>query len=796
MLKNYLKIALRNLVRNKVSAFINIGGLAVGMAVAMLIGLWIYDELSFNKYHQNYEHIARVYRQETWRGERGTGTSMQIPVGTELRSVYANDFTYVVTSSWPKKHILDAEAANKAFSQSGLYLQPEGPEMLTLKMRQGSRSGLKDPHAILISETLAQKFFGDANPMGKILKINNQMAVKVTGVYEDLPANSEFKDISFMAPWDLLLASDEYLRSLQNNWESIDCQILVQIAPNTTFAQVESKIKDVLLRHLSGDYAAAKPALILHPMRQWHLYSKFKDGPVATIVTSDELKFVWFYGIIGAFVLTLACINFMNLSTARSQKRAKEVGIRKTMGSLRAQLVGQFLSESLVVASFAFGLALVLVQLILPWFNNVAGKEIKLLGANLSFWLAGLGFTLFTGLLAGSYPALYLSSFHPIKALKGTLRVSHFALLPRKVLVVVQFSVSIALIIGTVIVYRQIQYTKDRPVGYTRNGLLLLEKTSPDFYNKSKVLSSELRNTGVVYEVAEAASPVTGLRHSNNGFDWKDKDPAMYASFATETVTPAYGRTVGWQFVQGQDFFSGLASDSLGFVINESAAKFMGLKQPVGEFVRWDPGWRKATTFKIIGIVKDMVTESPFEPVKPTIFYLQDDKNWIYVRINPQVNAREALPKIEAVFKKVTPAAPFDYTFADQEYATKFAAEERIGKLAGFFASLAIFISCLGLFGLASFTAEQRTKEIGIRKVLGATAFSLWRLLSKDFVVLVLISLLIAAPAAYYFLAQWLQNYTYRTPIAGWVFVLAGGGALLMALLTVSYQAVKALRSE
>jgi len=483
----------------------------------------------------------------------------------------------------------------------------------------------------------------------------------------------------------------------------------------------------------------------------------------------------------------------MNLSTARSEKRAKEVGIRKAIGSVRKQLISQFFSESLLVAVLAFVLSVALVQLTLPWFNSVADKKISILWSYPLFWLAGIVFTIFTGLLAGSYPALYLSSFDPVKVLKGTFRVGRFASIPRKILVVLQFTVSIMLIIGTIIVYRQIQFTKNRPVGYSRDGLLQVQMSSPDFQGKYDVLRSELKNTGAVAEIAESASPVTSIWSTNKGFAWKGKDVPTETDFGTITITHEYGKTIGWQFLDGRDFSKEFASDSSGIVINEASTKLMGLKNPVGETIKWEGN--KDRSFKILGVIKDMVMESPFMPAYPTMFFISlhgDAMNYIFIKINPLVSTRGALLKIEAVFKKLIPDSPFEYSFVNEEYAKKFAAEERVGKLAGFFALLAIFISCLGLFGLASFVAEQRTKEIGIRKVLGASTFSLWRLLSNEFSRLVFISLLIAVPIAYYFMHNWLQEYQYRAPLSWWIFVAAGVGALAITLLTVSFQAIKA----
>ncbi|HMG91396.1 MAG TPA: FtsX-like permease family protein, partial [Chryseolinea sp.] len=457
-------------------------------------------------------------------------------------------------------------------------------------------------------------------------------------------------------------------------------------------------------------------------------------------------------------------------------------------------LMNQFFSESFLVVGLAFVVALVAVSISLNWFNELAGKQIGMPWMNIYFWLSSFVFILFTGLLAGSYPALYLSSFNAVKVLKGSIRVGRLASVPRKVLVVTQFTVSVTLIIGTIIVHQQIQFAKARPVGYSREGLLMVPMTTPEFYGKHDVLFTELKNTGAVLEMAESSGSPTGIQYENGGFDWNGKDPAFVPQWATVTVTADYGKTLGWQFVSGRDLSRDIASDSAGFIINEAAAKLLGFKNPVGETIRWQNGWRsKYNSFTVIGVTKDMVMKSPYAPPVPSVFFLsKQGTNSINIRINPQTSTAEALPKIEAVFKKIIPSAPFGYRFADQEYALKFAAEERVGKLATVFAVLAILISCLGLFGLASFVAEQRTKEIGIRKVVGASVFNLWKMLSKDFVVLVVISCLIAIPIAYYFLGEWLKNYEYRTEMSWWIFAVTSIAALVITLLTVSYQAVKA----
>ena len=538
------------------------------------------------------------------------------------------------------------------------------------------------------------------------------------------------------------------------------------------------------------EQVARNPQVILHPMSNWHLYP-FQRG----VIDSKPLEMVWLVGTIGLFVLILACINFMNLSTARSEKRAKEVGIRKTIGSMRRQLVYQFYSESFLVILISFVLACLIVNFTLSWFNILAGKEMNIPWRDYYFWLISLGFIFITGVLAGSYPAFYLSSFQPVKVLKGTFRIGWFASVPRKTLVIMQFSVSVALIICTIVVYRQLAVGKDRPVGYSREGLIMLEMKSPDFYGKDEVLNNALLQTGVVSGFSQSMGKVTEVSSGNNGFDWRGRDPRKEESFGTLAVSADHGKTVGWQFLAGNDFTGSPASDSAGVVINEAAAKYIGFKNPVGETITW--AWREQPPrpYKVLGVIKDMVMESPYDPVEPTLFFvkaLNGGVNWINIRVKPEAPMSEALPKIERVFKKIIPAAPFDYKFVDADYAAKFAAEERITGLAGFFAVFAIFISCLGLFGLASFVAEQRTKEIGVRKVLGASVFNLWRLLSKEFIILVTISLFIATPVAYYFMNNWLQDYHYRTDLSWWIFALAGAAAIVITLLTVSFQAIKA----
>jgi putative ABC transport system permease protein len=786
MYKSYIKIGWRNLLKNGSYSIINISGLAVGMAVAMIIGMWLYDELSFDKYHQNYDRIGRIIRTGTLNGVTHTTTFLPYALGDELAGKYGSNFKHVIRS-WPvRDHILTVD--DKIDSYAGGFVDPGAPEMFTFKMLGGTLKGLKDPHSIFISASLSKILFGDQDPIGKQMRIDNTMDVSVTGVYEDLPHNSHFYRTQFFAPWELLVSVNTWMlgQGFKNNF----LDIYVELAPSTDFENVSASIKDAILNNVKDDkeYVAVNPQLFVHPMNKWHLQSEWKNGKLA----GGLLQFVWLFGIVGVFVLLLACINFMNLSTARSERRAKEVGIRKTMGSFRLQLVHQFFSESFLVVLLAFIIALLIVILSLGWFNELAGKQMSLPWLSTYFWGISFAFVFITGLLAGSYPAIYLSSFKPIGVLKGAFRVGRFASMPRKVLVVLQFTVSVTLVIGTIIVYQQIEHAKDRPVGYTREGLLMVEMTSPDYYPQLLTLRDELKRSGVVDEVALSTGPTTEVWSSNGGFRWRDKDPNQQTEFATLAVTHDYGKTVGWQFIEGRDFSTDLASDSSGFVITEGAAKVMNLENPIGEIVHWAPGWRPAQDFKIIGVIKNITMTSPFSDQLPTVYFINNSYNWINIRINASAGLSDALVKIGSVFKKVVPTVPFDYKFADEEYSSKFAAEERIGILASVFSALAIVISCLGLFGLASFVAEQRTKEIGIRKVVGASVFNLWSLLSKDFVILVVIASVIAIPIAYYFLSDWLNNYDYRIGISGWVFFLSTSSAIVITLATVSFQAIRA----
>ena len=781
MIKNYFKIAWRNLVRGKSSSFINISGLSVGMAVAILISLWIYDELQFDKYHSNYDRIAQVMQHQTLNGETRTQPSNPAVMAEEIRRLYGNDFKYVLQSSWNFSHILTY--GNKVFIKRGSYFEPQVTEMLTLKMLRGSRSGLKEMNSILLSESVAFAIFGKEDPLNKTIRVFNEADVKVTGVYEDLPDNTSFRDMQFILTWDLYLSMNPFLKEMDNPWTSNSTQTFAQIADNVDMEIVSRNIRDVKLNKVPAEGKRKKPTVFLHPMRKWHLYSDFKNG----INTGGRIENVWLFGIIGFFVLLLACINFMNLSTARSEKRAKEVGIRKAIGSMRKQLIMQFFTESILMAAIAFVISLLLVVLMLPFFNSVAEKNIIIVWNNPLFWAVGIGFSLVTGVVAGCYPALFLSSFEPVKVLKGTYHAGRYASIPRKILVVLQFAVSIVLIIGTIVVYKQIKLGQDRPIGYNRDGLISHGVTE-EMHKHYETIRTELKSSGAIVDMAESGSPITEVWNTNGGFEWEGKDPNQAVAFPTNPVTYEYGKTIGWKMKEGRDFSREFATDSSAFILNESAVAFMGLKDPVGKIVRWEE-----KPYIIIGVVEDLLVQSPYKPVQPSLFHISKGQLGVsIVRINPAWNANKALDKIQAVLKKHDPASPFKADFVDEQFAKKFGDEKRIGTLAAVFAILAIFISCLGLFGLTAFVAERRVKEIGIRKVLGASIANIWQLLSKDFVILVILSCFIAIPIAFYYMHAWLQKYDYRTTVSWWVFASAAIGGLIITLTTVSFQAIKA----
>ncbi len=779
MFNSYFKIGWRNLLKNKTYSVINISGLAIGMAVAMLIGLWIFDELSFNKEFKNYKRLAAVYFSLTFGGEVITDSGAPPAMGGELKSNHP-EFDEVVLATYENDQIISYE--ENSISRSGLFVEPNFIKIFSMNMLHGGKNALKELHSIVLSQKLANDLVG-SDPIGKMIKYNHDQLM-ITGVFEDFPANSEFGKVELLLPMDYYFKSQPTKNA--DSWEDISYQCFVLLNDKTSMDEANLKIKDMIYEKGSDDMKSLKPKGFLFPVEKWHFHSEFKNEES----TGGKIRFVWMFGIVGSFVLILACINFMNLSTARSERRSKEVGIRKVLGSVRRQLVNQFLGESLLMVLIAFSMAILLVVLSLPWFNDLSDKQMTMPWGNLYFILVSIAFIIITSTLAGSYPALFLSSFNPVKVLKGTFKAGRFAALPRKAMVIFQFTISSALIIGTIVVFQQIQHAKDRPVGFDREGIFHLSVRTEDLAKADyNTLREDLLSTGVVANVAKSDFPITGSMSADASLSWEGKDPANQPLVAINNCSHDFPKTNGFQFIEGRDFSREFSTDSSAVIVNEMFAKMISTESVIGRKINFGYGKEK----EIIGVIKDQIRWTPFSKQSPHLYNLSyNGKGYLTIRLNSQVAVHDALEKVEAVFKKHDPSAPFDYKFQDDDYARLFKDEERIGKIATVFAGLTILLSCLGIFGLAAFAASQRNKEIGIRKVLGATVFNVWKLLSRDFVVLVIISVLLAAPLAFYYSNQWLQQYNYRIEISWWIFAVTGIVALTITLLTVSYQAIKA----
>lgn len=782
MIKNYFKIAWRNLLKNRIYSFINIAGLAAGMAVAMIIGLWIYDEVSINKHFKNYGSLYQVMMHQTFDGKRGSQTALPFPLGEELKNKYP-DFKRVAMCDWGQNHSLVYK--EKKISKMGHYIGEEAIDMFSMKILDGDKNPLHNPYSIVLTDETAKILFGTEDPVGKVIKMDNTVDLKVTAVVAKQPKNSAIT-FAYLVPFQLQETIYDYIKQYhKTNWGNNSWPIYVQLNDNANAKAVNTKIKNVVLSHFTDENTLKSiiPEVFIHPAAKWRLYSDFENG----VNTGGFIRYVRMFGILGLIVLIIACINFMNLSTARSEKRAKEVGVRKAVGSGRRQLIRQFLSESMLISALAFLLALALVAIALPYFNKLTDKEMTMQITNPIFWGIMIAFTVITGLLAGSYPAFYLSSFNPVRVLKGHLKAGKSSSLPRKILVVVQFASSVVLMISTIIIYQQIQHGKNRPIGFNNKGLISVN-WSDDISKNFVALRQELLSTGAVLSICKSNSPPSDIFSNNNGWEWKNSKPVeKTVIFSTIATDYDYTKTLGIKMLAGRDFSRDFA-DSNGVILNEAAVKRMGLKNPVGEQLKWND-----KNMVVVGVVPDIQMESPFRPISPlTIIFNEYWTGFLNIRMNPGMSASKAIAAMKPIFDKYNPAFPFEYQFADEQYARKFNYEELVANLAAIIAVLAIFISCLGLFGLASFTAEQRVKEIGVRKTLGASVFNLWQLLSKDFVLLVLTACAISIPIAWYFMNEWLKNYDYKIAISTGVFVVVVMLAVVITLITVSFQAIKA----
>jgi putative ABC transport system permease protein len=784
MIKNHFLVAWRNLLKSKGFSAINIIGLAVGMAVTLLIALWAINEYSYDRFLPCYQQLYRVKVNFTGQHD---GTTTQDAICLPLADVLRTEIPgvkRVAEANWIGNEASDLMVGDKKLYLNGGAAGSDFWQMFAFPFVKGDpATAFRDPFSIVIDESTAKALFGDKDPINHAIKIDNDKMVKVTGVIKDLPANSSLR-FSFLMPFAFEEQTQDWVKQSRTHWTYNSFQIFVQLDPGVSYAQIAPKIRDLDYQK-SPEMRPGKPAIWLQPYKDWHLYTEYKNGKVA----GGFIDYLHLFMIIGLLVLIIACINFMNLSTARSEKRAREVGVRKALGSQRMDLVIQFLTESVVIAGISSMLAMLLVQLLLPAFNALTGDFIRIPWSSPLFWCCMLGYVLLTGLFAGSRPAFYLSSFNPVKALKGTGTTGRAGSLPRKILVVIQFSSSVALIISTIIVYRQIQYAKDRPTGYDANRLMMTDMSS-DLVKNFTALRQDMIRSRVVEDAATSTSVVTEMQSHCSLDNWPGKTAGDESvNIGSVWVSGSYFKALRMKIVSGRDFADDINADSGGVILNEAAIRRIGLKDPIGRMVTWNCS---GGSVRILGVVKDALMESPYKPVAPAIFYHVDWGNSLLYRLSAHVKTQDALPVLARLFEKYNPAYPYSYKFVDEEYSHKFKLEVLVGKLAGIFACLAILISCLGLFGLAAYVAERRTREIGILKVLGASVTQVWMLLSTDFLLLVAISCTIASPIALYFLRGWLQQYDYRISIGPGVFVLAAAMAVLITLLTVSFQAIKA----
>jgi len=773
MIRNYCRVAWRNLLHNKTLSAINITGLALGMAFALLIGMWVQYEKSFDQFHANGDRIGIFIKHSLFNDEKSTQYATPLPLYALMQHDYPEVKRATRISQSDK---LGIAYGNNKFFKTGIFADPAFLRMFSFPLIEGNiNTALNEVNSIILTQSQARALFGNASAMGQIVKVDN-MEMQVTGVMRDLPSNSTF-DFDFLMPFAIMERESSFVRDANTRWGVNFAWNAIELNPGASMEGLSKKVRDLVNQHDPGHN---NQFLDLQPFTRMHLYNEFKDWKEA----GGRITYIHLFSIIGIFVLLIACINFMNLSTARSEKRAKEVGIRKAIGSGRTQLIGQFLSESVITALIAFVVAIILILMIQPFLSQVGVSHVQFSMQHI--WMA-LGICIATGLLAGSYPAWYLSSFIPVRVLKGAVKTGKNPVTLRRVLVVFQFAISIALIICTTIVFQQIRHAQTRPMGYQPDNLLAVQ-TSAALNKNFAALKQELLATGQLEAVTRTSQPMTANYNKWSDFSWEGKDPKAEISMDVIMGDWDYDKVTGMQLLQGRSFEASHRSDSTGVILNETALKTIGYKDPIGKTIK-----AGAKTLTIIGIIKDMVLYNPYQTAYPlAIIFERDDANAILLRLKKGGDLPKTLNIISPIFEKYNTDQPFVYTFTDQDFARKFEMENQVGSLAASFAMLAILISSMGLFGLAMFMVERRTKEIGIRKVLGASMPQLWVLLSRDFVWLVLLAAVIATPCAFYLMRQWLNHFDYRIGMSWEVFAGAGILSCIIALLTVSSQALKA----
>lgn len=772
MIKNYIKIAFRSLLKNKGYSFLNIFGLAIGITCASLIFLWVEAELSFNQVFEKQDEVYYVPTNQQYEGEWRTFYSTPGP----LAKVLKDEIPGVVRTSKTMSNNLMFAVGDNAISRKGMYADADIFEIFNLSFIEGNKTdAFKNPEAIVITQEIAEQLFGkNTKVLGKTLKIDNTDNYLISGVIENLPENISFP-FTWLVPFERFGANREWTREYGSNF----ADTFVELSPGANFEAIDAQVRKKL-QEKTGDQDVYA---FLHTIKNWHLKSKFEGGKVI----GGRITYVRLFSVIAFIILLIACINFMNLSTARSEKRANEVGVRKAMGSGRSRLMFQFIAEALLMAGIAAIVSVILLFVLLPQFNLLIDKNLVLGLTNPLHISVLLGITLICGLFAGLYPAFYLSSFKPVEVLKGIKATTVSATFIRKGLVVGQFTISIVFIIGTILVYQQIQHVKNRDLGYDKEHLIRMNVTG-NMIENFDVISQDLKSTGIVEHATFSNSQLLSGGNNGSGLEWKGGINTEEVLISFRHVTPEFLQTTNIELIEGRDFKPNSTIDSTNTIITESFAKLMGDDSAIGKIIRRGDG-----NHKVIGVVKDFLYGDMYGSSDPVMFFNnKEEARYLYVKTVAGVKVSTMLSKIEDVMKRNNPAFPFEYAFVDEAFDNKFKSEQLVGKLSQIFAVLAILISCLGLFGLAAYTAEQRRKEIGVRKVLGASVPTIVKLLSKDFLKLVLISILVAAPIAWWLISSWLDNYAYRIEINWWIFVAAGVIAIIIALLTVSFQAVKA----
>ncbi len=772
MLRNYIKAAFRNLWKNKGYSFLNIGGLAIGIACAGLIFLWVENELTFNHYFNNRDNLYKVKDRQTYDGNTFTFDATPGPLAAGIKTEIPG-IKNTARTTWGNSVLFSLK--DKPIYEDGLYVDPPFLTMFQLQFIQGNaQNAFTQLHSLVISETMANKFFGGGNIIGKTLRVDNKEDYAITGLFKDLPKNVSFS-FEWLANFKIYEDQNKWLQA----WGSNGIRTFVETQPNADVNAINKKLYGYIQ---TKQEAAAR--MSIYPMSRWRMYDSFENGKEVP----GRIKYVKLFNVIAWIILIIACINFMNLSTARSEQRAKEVGVRKVMGAGKRKLIGQFIGESVFTSMFALLLAVGIMYISLPAFNLLVEKQLSVDIFNPLHIGSLLTIALICGLIAGSYPAFYLSSFNPIYVFKGIkIKSGGSAGIIRKSLVVIQFSISVILIISTIIIYLQIFHVKDRDLGYNKNNLLYMYMQGK-MKNNYAIIKNDLLASGFVQNTALSNSPILELYSNTGDFSWEGKDPSRSVLITIEGVSQEYMSTMGLHMKEGREFYPGSKIDSSSVIINETLAGIMNKKSLIGSVISGN-----GAKYTVVGVVKDFIYGDMYSPASP-LMLLSDtsNSNILTVRLKAGTLLPATLAKMETIIKNDNPGYPFDYSFVDQDFGKLFKTETLIGQLAEVFSILAIFISCLGLFGLAAYTAEKRSKEIGIRKILGASVQGIAGLLSKDFLLLVCISCLIAFPIAWWMMHNWLDGYKYRIQISWWIFIGAGLLAIVIALITVSFQAIKA----